>query len=194
MTENELQLNDLPEDVTVDHIIPEPCFVAKTALTAELQLEATKAAQTKLSRALTWACTGILAVLLGFTIWQYVLTPSSGNLLFLVVEVLLGAYIIYTQFFGQKRALKKWERQIQSQYGVNALHLTCEFYELTFVQTVAETGNDMDCGYSSIERIEETEHSYLLRCGKSRWFFVEKSGVEGDLTAFRDFLREKCGC
>lgn len=189
-----LDENNLPEGVTVDHIVPNPYFVTKTALSAELQLEATRAARTKASIALLWACAGILAVLLGFSIWQYIAAPSGSNLLFIGAEVLLAAYILYSHFFGQKRALKKWESQIQTQYGVNALHLTCEFYELVFVQSVAETGNELDCGYTAIEKIEETEHCFLLRSGKNRWFFIEKSGVEGDLKEFRDFLRKKCGC
>ncbi len=172
---------------------PAPHFVTHTDLTAELQLEATRAARGKGGQWLLWACAGILLVLLGFTVWQCVLAPSAGNLLFLVVELLLGAYIVYANFFGQKAAMKKWQRQLQDQYGVNALHLTCEFYDLTFVQTVRETGSELDCGYSSIEKIEEIEHSYLLRCGKSRWFFVEKSGL-AQPEAFRAFLREKCGC
>lgn len=192
--ENPLEGMELPEDVTVDHIIPEPLFVAKTALSAELQLEATRAARTRAGRVLLWACAGILLVLLGFSVWQYISAPSNANLLFIVAEVLLAAYIIYAHFFSQKRTLKKWESQIQAQYGVNALHLTTEFYELVFVQTVAETGNDIDCGYTAIEKIEETEHCFLLRSGKNRWFFIEKSGLVGDPAAFRSFLREKCGC
>lgn len=189
---NEFEAMDAPAG-EASETAPAPHFVTQTALTAELQLEATRAARGKYGKWLIWACAGILLVLLGFTVWQCVLSPSVGNLLFLAAELLLGAYIVYANFFGQKAAMKKWQRQIQNRYDTNALHLTCEFYDLTFVQTVRETGNELDCGYSSIEAIEETAHSYLLRCGKSRWFFVEKAGLEQP-EAFRAFLREKCGC
>lgn len=188
--ELEEDFEEAPEEAIPE--APKPYYVTKTALNAALQLEATQAAQSKLSRILTYCCFGVLVLLLGATVWMYVKEPATSYLLYLVLEVLVLAYVVYTHFFGQKRSLQKWERQIQSQYGVNALHLTSEFYDLTFMQNVAETGNDMDCGYSSIEKIEETEHIILLRCGKNRWFFVEKSGVE-DVEGFRAFIHEKCG-
>lgn len=93
-----------------------------------------------------------------------------------------------------RTALRRWQQNIQSKYGSNALHLHTDFYDLTLAQTLQENGEVLDAGYSTITELRETEHLFLLHCGRQQWYFVNKAGfTKGTPDEFRTFISERIG-
>ena len=89
---------------------------------------------------------------------------------------------------------RSWQQNIQSKYGSNALHLHTDFYDLTLAQTLQENGEVLDAGYSTITELRETEHLFLLHCGRQQWYFVNKAGfTKGTPDEFRAFISERIG-
>ena len=51
-----------------------------------------------------------------------------------------------------------------------------------------------DAGYSTITELRETEHLFLLHCGRQQWYFVNKAGFQkGTPDEFRTFISERIG-
>lgn len=172
----------------------EPKFLVETTIDAEIQLEASRGVMPKATRILSYICIGITVVLLGVMIWQYVLTRNSTHLLLTVLLAVVLAATLFNQIRGPRSALKRWQTSIQNEYGVNALHLRTEFYELTLAQTLLENDTLTDAGYSAISQIKETEHLFLLHNGKQKWFFINKEGFRvGTPEEFRTFIQSKIG-
>ena len=57
-----------------------------------------------------------------------------------------------------------------------------------------ENGEVLDAGYSTITELRETEHLFLLHCGRQQWYFVNKAGfTKGTPDEFRAFISERIG-
>lgn len=173
--------------------LPQSLFQVETTLNAAIQKEASQTVRGKLPEILSWIfiamCVGLFALLL----WQQ-LTQGGQNIPMLVVAGFAMVLALYNKFVSSKRALKRWEENLIRQCGTNALHLSTEFFERSLCQSVRETQESLVEGYSTIDAVKESEHLFLLRCGRQQWFFVEKAGfVKGSPDAFRSFISEKIG-
>lgn len=170
----------------------EPKFVVKTTLNFENQLEASKAVGGKLMRIVSYVLDGIVLALIGLMVYLIATTQSKKNWIILLLLVAAGAYLVFNQFFAQKRALRKWEAGVHRNYGVDEIHLTTEFFDLILVQSNDLSDDVIEEGYSGVNDFRETEHLFLLQCRHKNWFFVDKAGfVTGTPEAFRTFFAEK---
>lgn len=176
--------------------LPEALFRAETLLDANSQKEASLAVRGKLGEIVSWVFLGICAVMLGVLLWRYFTAEvRENNQLFLMAILVLamGMYF-YSKFFGQKKALRRWEENLRRQFGTPALHLTAEFFPMSLCQSVEETEDTRVEGYSAISGFKESENLFLLRCGKQQWYFVSKTGfTKGSADEFRSFISEKIG-
>ena len=60
--------------------------------------------------------------------------------------------------------------------------------------SLQENGEVLDAGYSTITELRETEHLFLLHCGRQQWYFVNKAGfTKGTPDEFRAFISERIG-
>ena len=118
----------------------------------------------------------------------------AGLVVLALLLVLVVGYALFNQLRGPRTALRRWQQNIQSKYGSNALHLHTDFYDLTLAQTLQENGEVLDAGYSTITELRETEHLFLLHCGRQQWYFVNKAGfTKGTPDEFRTFISERIG-
>ena len=118
----------------------------------------------------------------------------AGLVVLALLLVLVVGYALFNQLRGPRTALRRWQQNIQSKYGSNALHLHTDFYDLTLAQTLQENGEVLDAGYSTITELRETEHLFLLHCGRQQWYFVNKAGfTKGTPDEFRAFISERIG-
>ena len=74
----------------------------------------------------------------------------AGLVVLALLLVLVVGYALFNQLRGPRTALRRWQQNIQSKYGSNALHLHTDFYDLTLAQTLQENGEVLDAGYSTI--------------------------------------------
>ncbi len=151
-------------------------FSVDTTIDADIQYEASKSLMPRYVQLLTWVCFGLSVVLLGIMVWQYIMTKNTMHLVLALLLVLVVGYALFNQLRGPRTALRRWQQNIQSKYGSNALHLHTDFYDLTLAQTLQENGEVLDAGYSTITELRETEHLFLLHCGRQQWYFVNKAG------------------
>ena len=171
-----------------------PKFVADTSIDVKCQKEASLGAIPRAFRWVTLLCCGITVILLGVTVWQYIVNRSTTNLLMMLLLIAAAAYLAYSQFFGPKKALRDWEEGVIKAYGVSALKVHIEFYELTFVQTMEQRDEELEGAYSEVTQMRETEHLFLLRSSSRRWYFVAKDGFTvGTADEFREFIRSRIG-
>ena len=169
-------------------------FSVDTTIDANIQYEASKSLMPRYVQLLTWVCFGLSVVLLGIMVWQYVMTKNTMHLELALLLVLVVGYALFNQLRGPRTALRRWQQNIQSKYGSNALHLHTDFYDLTLAQTLQENGEVLDAGYSTITELRETEHLFLLHCGRQQWYFVNKAGfTKGTPDEFRTFISGKIG-
>ena len=84
-------------------------------------------------------------VLLGIMVWQYVMTKNTMHLVLALLLVLVVGYALFNQLRGPRTALRRWQQNIQTKYGSNALHLHTDFYDLTLAQTLQENGRGPRC-------------------------------------------------
>ena len=160
----------------------EPKFSVDTTIDADIQYEASKSLMPRYVQLLTWVCFGLSVVLLGIMVWQYVMTKNTMHLVLALLLVLVVGYALFNQLRGPRTALRRWQQNIQSKYGSNALHLH------------TENGEVLDAGYSTITELRETEHLFLLHCGRQQWYFVNKAGfTKGTPDEFRTFISERIG-
>lgn len=172
----------------------EPKFVVETTINTDCQLEASRGVMPKATRVLNYVCIGITVILLGVILWQYIATREKGHLILLLVLIAVFGLLALNQIRGPRTALKRWEQSIRQRYGTNALHLRTEFYELTLAQTMLEDDSMTEQGYSGISELKETEHLFLLHCGRQQWFFVSKEGFQvGTPDEFRAFIQDRIG-
>ena len=179
-------------------------FSVDTTIDADIQYEASKSLMPRYVQLLTWVCFGLSVVLLGIMVWQYVMTKNTMHLV-LALLLVYAAYGARTDAEsltaapvctgrGPRTALRRWQQNIQTKYGSNALHLHTDFYDLTLAQTLQENGEVLDAGYSTITELRETEHLFLLHCGRQQWYFVNKAGfTKGTPDEFRTFISERIG-
>ena len=150
-------------------------FSVDTTIDADIQYEASKSLMPRYVQLLTWVCFGLSVVLA-------------------LLLVLVVGYALFNQLRGPRTALRRWQQNIQTKYGSNALHLHTDFYDLTLAQTLQENGEVLDAGYSTITELRETEHLFLLHCGRQQWYFVNKAGfTKGTPDEFRAFISERIG-
>lgn len=187
------EASEIAEEATVEPLEPAK-FVVKTTLCAESQLEASKKLVPKVTQYISFVGIGLIVVLLGLTIWQYVTTKATDRLYMAGLLVLVLAFFVYSRLSNDKRALKRWESDLQRRYHSNALHLTTEFFDHSLAQSVEECDDLIVEGYSKISELRETEHLLLLRCSARQWFFLAKDGFEtGSVDDFRTFIQAKIG-
>ena len=103
-------------------------FSVDTTIDADIQYEASKSLMPRYVQLLTWVCFGLSVVLLGIMIWQYVMTKNTMHLVLALLLVLVVGYALFNQLRGPRTALRRWQQNIQSKYGSNALHLHTDFY------------------------------------------------------------------
>ena len=111
-------------------------FSVDTTIDANIQYEASKSLMPRYVQLLTWVCFGLSVVLLGIMVWQYVMTKNTMHLVLALLLVLVVGYALFNQLRGPRTALRRWQQNIQSKYGSNALHLHTDFYDLTLAQTL----------------------------------------------------------
>ena len=119
-------------------------FSVDTTIDADIQYEASKSLMPRYVQLLTWVCFGLSVVLLGIMVWQYVMTKNTMHLVLALLLVLVVGYALFNQLRGPRTALRRWQQNIQSKYGSNALHLHTDFYDLTLAQTLQENGEVLD--------------------------------------------------
>lgn len=176
--------------------LPEALFRVETLLDAQSQKEASLAVRGKAGEAISWIFLGICAVMLGVLLWRYFSAEVRENsqLFLMAILVLAMGMYLYSKFFGQKKALQRWEENLRRQFGSPALHLTMEFFPMSLCQSVQETEDTNVEGYSAISGFKESENLFLLRCSKQQWYFVSKKGFTlGSPDEFRTFISEKIG-
>ena len=110
----------------------EPRFSVDTTIDADIQYEASKSLMPRYVQLLTWVCFGLSVVLLGIMVWQYVMTKNTMHLVLALLLVLVVGYALFNQLRGPRTALRRWQQNIQSKYGSNALHLHTDFYDRVF--------------------------------------------------------------
>lgn len=176
--------------------LPEPLFRVETLLDSQSQKEASMAVRGKAAEIISWVFVGICAFMFGLLLWRYLSAEVRDNSQLIFMGILLfalGMYL-YNKFFAQKKALKRWEENLQKQFGTPCLHLTMELFERSLCQSVRETEDTQVEGYSAINGLKESENLFLLRCSKQQWFFVSKNGfTKGTAQDFREFISEKIG-
>lgn len=139
--ENELGLKPCPE-VPLRHgkgSSMEPKFSVDTTIDADIQYEASKSLMPRYVQLLTWVCFGLSVVLLGIMVWQYVMTKNTMHLVLALLLVLVVGYALFNQLRGPRTALRRWQQNIQTKYGSNALHLHTDFYDLTLARPCRRT-------------------------------------------------------
>ena len=141
-------------------------FSVDTTIDADIQYEASKSLMPRYVQLLTWVCFGLSVVLLGIMVWQYVMTKNTMHLVLALLLVLVVGYALFNQLRGPRTALRRWQ----------------------------ENGEVLDAGYSTITELRETEHLFLLHCGRQQWYFVNKAGfTKGTPDEFRTFISERIG-
>lgn len=98
-------------------------FSVDTTIDADIQYEASKSLMPRYVQLLTWVCFGLSVVLLGIMVWQYVMTKNTMHLVLALLLVLVVGYALFNQLRGPRTALRRWQQNIQTKYGSNALHL-----------------------------------------------------------------------
>lgn len=173
----------------------QPKFVVETTLNAKVQLDASKAVQTKAANVLSYVCIGLCAVMSVALIVLYFTNRNTTNLVLGAVMIAAVAFMIYNKYSMPKKYAIQWEQNISKTFGSNELHLTMEFYELSLVQTMQEDAeNIVDAGYSELVQMKETEDLFLIRCKNRQWFFLSKKGFRlGSADSFRRFIEERIG-
>ena len=119
-------------------------FCRLVTIDADIQYEASKSLMPRYVQLLTWVCFGLSVVLLGIMVWQYVMTKNTMHLVLALLLVLVVGYALFNQLRGPRTALRRWQQNIQTKYGSNALHLHTDFYDLTLAQTLQENGEVLD--------------------------------------------------
>lgn len=176
--------------------LPDVLFRVETILDAESQKEASETVRGKLMDVVTWVFIGVCVVLLGVFLWQFLTAESKdySQIFLMVVLAFAVGMSLYNKFYGQKKAIRRWEEDMGKRFGAPALHLTTEFFERSLCQSVRETEDAQVEGYSAIVRMKESENLFLLNCGRQQWFFVSKKGfTKGTAQEFRAFISEKIG-
>ncbi|MDR0889689.1 MAG: hypothetical protein LBM28_03455 [Oscillospiraceae bacterium] len=172
----------------------EPQFIVNTTIDAPCQLEASRALASKFSKNLTYIFFGLIVIILGVVVWQYILNPNTSSLSTMLILVLAIGFLLYTHFRAPKTALRRWEQGLLSRFGTTAMHVRTEFFDKILVQSMQESDNIVEEGYSVITEMRESKNYILLRCGRRDWFFLAKNGFEvGTPEAFGDFIRARIG-
>lgn len=174
----------------------QPLFVCKTDLDITLQGEGSQAIMGKANLGTSLAMYGMCLVVGVYLIADSILKNRWQNNAFMLI--LVGAITIFAIISRKKaptRALNQWEQAIIQRYNSPILHVTTEFYPLSLVQTIEEDEEQIVFdGYSSITEMVETENLFMLRHGKTQYYFVSKKGfVRGTADAFRTFIQERIG-
>lgn len=166
-----------------------PLFTVKTEINGEIQMEASMLLRPKAAKFVSYLCIMLVAASLGVLIWQYVVTKAPIHLIMGGMVILALVYLFYAYYSMPKRALRRWEESIQRTYGGKSLHLYTEFYRLSLAQTLEEDGTISVKGYSELSDLRESEHLFLLRHSKQRWYFINKDGfTTGTPDEFRTFI------
>ena len=191
-------MDEYREEILEEEVeqLPEPLFRVETLLDVGSQQEASKAVRGKVMEIVSWVFVAVCAGMFGVLLWQYLTAEVRENSQVFLMGLLVFALFmyLYNKFFGQKKALKRWEDSLVKQFGAPSLHLTMEFFDRSLCQSVKETEDVQVEGYSSILGFKESENLFLLHCGKQQWFFVSKKGfTKGSAEAFRAFISEKIG-
>ena len=184
-------MNDENLEVQID----KPKFVIETTLDAQMHLRASTAAQPKFLSIFGYICIAICAIMGIILIGLYIETKNTTNLLYAAAMILTIAFALYTKFIAPKKQSARWEQSIARAYGSKELHLTTEFYNHSFIQTMRENEENMvDAIYSELVQLKETEDLFLIRCANSQWLFLSKNGFrEGTADDFRKFINEHIG-
>lgn len=169
-------------------------FTAETALNIELHEEANRAMSGKFGTISFIVSVSLLTAFLAASVYVLLSSKNGASWMYIVVCLVAIGMLLYSRLFGQKKQLKKWEERVQAAFGTNALHLTTEFYDHVLTQSIRESGDATDCGYSSLRELRESEHLFLLKNANGKFFFVDKRTVRGGTeNELRAFLQEKIG-
>lgn len=187
------------EEVTEQEEVPQaqdPIFVCNTAIDANAQMEASKAAMGKSGLIASLIMFGICGIAEGYLILESIRNDHwQKNAFMIILIAAVALFTFFTRNGAMKKATAKWEESITKKYGSPALHVNTEFYELSLAQTLRENEEQFVCdGYSSITEMVETEHLFLLRHAKNQFYFVAKDGfTRGTSEEFRSFILERIG-
>lgn len=171
-----------------------PRFSVQTELNIALHEEANRAMSGKTGTIMFFVAVGMIAAYLIASIWLLLSSQNGASWLSIVICLIAIGMLLYSRLFGQKKQLKKWEERVQASFGTNALHLTVDFYEHILTQTIRESGDSVECGYSQLRELRESEHLFLLKNSNGNFFFLDKSAVcGGSAGELRAFLQERIG-
>lgn len=184
------------DETEVSEAIDSPIFVCHTVLDGNAQEEIMKIALGKKAMGTDVVIYSMCILLSGYMIADSILNHAwSRHALWLGVMVILAILTFVLRKNAPKRAVKYWEESIIKQYSTSALHTTTEFYNRSLAQSIEEDEDQIIVdGYSSIEKMTETENYFLLHYGNSRAYVVAKKGFEGNTEEqFRTFITERIG-
>ena len=172
-----------------------PNFVIETTLNAQTHLKASAAAQPKFLGIFGYVYMFFCAVMCVVLIGLYVETKNTTNLLYAAAMLLTIAFALYTKKIAPKKQSARWEQSVERTFGCKELHLTTEFYNRCFIQTMRENQEHMvDAIYSDLVQIKETDEMFLIRCANRQWLFLSKDGFrKGEAEQFRKFIEERMG-
>ena len=172
--------------------LPKPIFVARTVLDGDSQLEGTKTTTGKSAAIVSYAMIALCAVMIVALIVAFFTSKNSSNLLMAGLLLLCMGFVIYNMKIAPKKAVQRWENDMIRMVGEPRVHLLTEFYDLSMIQTVEESPDNMvDAGYSEIKTMKESEHLFLLKASGRQWFMIAKDGFTvGDAESFRKFIQK----
>lgn len=172
--------------------LPELLFSARTVLDGDSQLEATQATTGKSAAIVSYVIMGLCAAMMVALIVAFFTSHNSSNLLMAGLLLICVAFVIYNMKIAPKKAVQRWENDMIRMVGEPRVHLLTEFYDLSMIQTVEESPDNMvDAGYSELRILKESEHLLLLKASGRQWFMIDKEGfTKGDAESFRKFIKE----
>lgn len=174
----------------------QPKFVCKTVLDVNYQNEATKAIVGKSQLGSSLVMFGLIFIVGFYYLLDSIMNQAwQKNSFMLILSLAMLGFAVYSRLTMPKKITEQWETAIEKKYGSKSLHLTTEFYARSLAQSIQENEDEIDFdGYSSITELKETEHLYLLRHGKNKYYFVDKKGFTvGDPKEFRSFIEQCMG-
>ena len=196
-----MDINEELDIIEEDHVEQEeiedrPLFVCNTVMDIGCQEEVTKVLMGKSALITDIGMYAMCVLIGGYLIADSIINSrwkQNGIMLGVIAGLAILTFVLRKT--SPKKALQRWEEAIIKKYDSPALHLTTEFYNLSLAQSLKEDEEQIVVdGYSSIDKLIETENFFLLRYHKDRYYIVSKKGFTwGSAEGFRTFITERIG-
>lgn len=173
-----------------------PVFICNTEINVGTQEEVAKAVMGKSALITDIGMYAMCLLIGGYLVADSILNNRwKQNLFMLIIMVGLAILTFVLRKTSPKKALQRWEESLIKKYGSPALHVTTEFYQLSLAQSLKEDEEQIAVdGYSSIDKLVETENYFLLHYQKEQYYILSKKGFTlGGADSFRTFITERIG-